>query len=116
MRFEFYTEALENVPKLSVDGTVDNSIHFSHWEGNSAPTEVKADTSTEIALNLVASPNRAVLTQRIALVTNNHFATDRALACWTLLTGDRALPYRDLLISAAEAGDFSEYSSDDGVR
>ena len=59
MRFEFYTEALENVPKLSVDGTVDNSIHFSHWQGNTTPAEVKADTSTEIALNLVASPNRS---------------------------------------------------------
>ena len=116
MRFEFYTEALENVPKLSVDGTVDNSIHFSHWEGNSTPTEVKADTSTEIALNLVASPNRAALTQGIELVTNNHFDTDGALSCWTVLTGERALRYRDLLISAAEAGDFSEYSSDDGVR
>src|SRR5689334_10638835 len=116
MRFEFYTEALENVPKLSVDGTVGNSIHFSHWEGNSTPTEVKADTSTEIALNLVASPNRAALTQGIELVTNNHFDTDGALSCWTVLTGERALRYRDLLISAAEAGDFSEYSSDDGVR
>ena len=116
MRFEFYTDALENVPKLSVDGTVDNSIHFSHWEGNSTPTEVKADTSTEIALNLVASPNRAALTQGIELVTNNHFDTDGALSCWTVLTGERALAYRDLLISAAEAGDFSEYSSDDGVR
>src|SRR5262245_3452206 len=116
MRFEFYSEALENVPKLSVDGTVDNSIHFSHWEGNSTPTEVKADTSTGIALNLVASPNCAALTQGIELVTNNHFDTDGVLSCWTVLTGERALAYRDLLISAAEAGDFSEYSSDDGVR
>src|ERR1044072_6459908 len=116
MRFEFYTDALENVPKLSVDGTVDNSIHFSHWEGNSTPTEVKADTSTEIALNLVASPNRATLTQGIELVTNNHFDTDGALSCWTVLAGQRALAYRDLLISAAEAGDFSEYSSDEGVK
>ena len=116
MRFEFYTEALENVPKLSVDGTVDNSIHFSHWEGNSTPTEVKADTSTEIALNLVASPNRAALTKGIELVTNNHFDTDGVLSCWTVLTGERVLAYRDLLISAAEAGDFSEFSSDDGVR
>src|SRR5690349_2781831 len=116
MRFEFYTDALENVPKLSVDGTVDNSIHFSHWEGNSTPTEVKADTSTEIALNLVASPNFRALTQGIELVTNNHFDTDGTLSCWTDLNGERALAYRDLLISAAEAGDFSEYSSDDGVR
>ena len=116
MRFEFYTEALANVPKLSVDGTVDNSIHFSHWEGNRTPAEVKADTSTEIALNLVASPNRAALTNGIELVTNNHFDTDGTLSCWTVLTGERALEYRDLLIAAAEAGDFSEHSSDEGVR
>jgi len=116
MRFEFYTEALANVPKLSVDGTVDNSIHFSHWEGNATPAELKADTSTEIAVNLVASPNRAALTNGIELVTNNHFDTDGVLSVWTVLNGERALAYRDLLISAAEAGDFSEYSSDDGVR
>jgi len=116
MRFEFYTEALANVPKLSVDGTVDNSIHFSHWEANATPAEVKADTSTEIALNLVASPNRVALTNGIELVTNNHFDTDGVLSVWTVLNGERALAYRDLMISAAEAGDFSEYSSDDGVR
>jgi hypothetical protein len=116
MRFEFYSEALDNVPKLSVDGTVDNSIHFSHWQGNTTPAEVKADTSTEIALNLVASPNRAALTNGIELVTNNHFDTDGTLSVWTVLNGERALPYRDLLIAAAEAGDFSEHSSDDGVR
>src|SRR5689334_15419179 len=115
MRFEFYTEALANVPKLSVDGTVDNSIHFSHWQGNTTPAELKADTSTEIALNLVASPNRA-LTNGIELVTNNHFDTDGVLSVWTVLNGERALAYRDLLVSAAEAGDFSEHTSDDGVR
>ena len=116
MRFEFYTEALDNVPKLSVDGTVDNSIHFSHWQGNTTPPEVKADTSTEIALNLVASPNKAELTKGIDLVTNNHFDTDGVLSVWTVLTGERALAHRELLIAAAEAGDFSEHSTDDGVR
>ncbi|HKN83476.1 MAG TPA: DUF6687 family protein [Pyrinomonadaceae bacterium] len=116
MRFEFYTDAIESIPKLSVDGTVDNAIHFSHWQGNNTPTEVKADTSTEIALNLVASPNRDVLTEGIKLVTNNHFDTDGVLSVWTVLNGERALAYRDLLVAAAEAGDFSEYSSDDGVR
>jgi hypothetical protein len=116
MRFEFYSEALANVPKLSVDGTVDNSIHFSHWEGNNTPAELKADTSTGIALNLVASANRETLTNGIELVTNNHFDTDGVLSVWTVLTGERALAYRDLLVAAAEAGDFSEYSSDDGVR
>ena len=32
MRFEFYHPGLDGVEKLSVDGTVSNSIHFSHWE------------------------------------------------------------------------------------
>src|SRR5215216_7270191 len=99
MRFEFYSEALENVPKLSVDGTVENSIHFSHWEGNRTPAEVKADTSTEIALNLVGSPERERLTEGIELVTNNHFDTDGVLSVWTVLTGERALGLREKLIA-----------------
>ena len=116
MRFEFYSEAIANVPKLSVDGTVDNAIHFSHWKGNKTPASVKADTSTEIALNLVTAPNREDLTQGIDLVTNNHFDTDGVLSVWTMLNGEQALPLRDQLIAAAEAGDFSELSSEDGVR
>ena len=116
MRFEFYTDALENTPKLSVDGVVPNSIHLSHWEGNETPAELKADTSTEIALNLVASPKQDVFTQGVDLVVNNHFDCDGVLSCWVVLNGERALEHRDLLIAAAEAGDFSEHSSDDGVR
>jgi hypothetical protein len=116
MRFQFYSEALAGVPKLSVDGTVANSVHFSHWNGNETATELKADTSTEIALNLVSSPDKDQFTNNIDLVTNNHFDTDGMLSVWTVMTGEAALKYRDVLISAAEAGDFSEYSSADGVR
>lgn len=116
MRFEYYHAGLNDVRKLSVDGTVSNSIHFSHWEGNRTPAAVKADTSTEIALNLVASPEREKLTEGIELVTNNHYDTDGVLSVWTVLTGRRALELREKLIAAAEAGDFSEYSSRDGVR
>lgn len=116
MRFEFYSDAIADVPKLSVDGTVDNSIHFSHWQGNHTPTEVKADTSTEIALNLVASPDKGKLIHDVDLVTNNHFDTDGALSVWTVLNGERALDFKQILIDAAEAGDFSEFSSVNGVR
>jgi hypothetical protein len=116
MKFEYYSDEIANVPKLSVDGTVDNAIHFSHWKGNQTPSSVKADTSTEIALNLVAAPNRDELTQGIDLVTNNHFDTDGVLSVWTVLTGERALELRDKLIAAAEAGDFSELSTKEGVR
>lgn len=116
MRFEYYHSGLDAVRKLSIDGTVSNSVHFSHWEGNRTPAAVKADTSTEIALNLVGSPERERLTEGIELVTNNHFDTDGVLSVWTVLTGERALELREKLIAAACAGDFSEYSSQDGVR
>ena len=116
MRFEFYHSGLDDVPKLSVDGTVSNSIHFSHWQGNETPAEVKADTSTEIALNLVAAPDRNELTRGIELVTNNHFDTDGVLSVWTVLTGERALELREQLIPAAEAGDFSEFTNEQAVR
>lgn len=116
MRFEFYTAALDDVPKLSVDGTVDNSIHFSHWNGNETPAQLKADTSTEIALNLVAAPNRDEFTRGIELVTNNHFDTDGVLSVWTVLNGERALDRREQLIPAAEAGDFSEFKTEAAVR
>ena len=116
MRFEYYHPGLADTPKLSVDGTVDNAVHFSHWQGNQTPAELKADTSTEIALNLVAAPNRNELTQGIDLVTNNHFDTDGVLSVWTVLTGERALALREQLIAAAEAGDFSELRNEAAVR
>src|SRR5215813_4023594 len=116
MKFEFYHEGLANTPKLSVDGIVDNAVHFSHWKGNKTAPAVKADTSTEIALNLVAAPDRDELTQGIELVTNNHFDTDGVLSVWTVLNGERALDFRDQLIAAAVAGDFSEMSTVAGVR
>ncbi|HEY3037207.1 MAG TPA: DUF6687 family protein [Pyrinomonadaceae bacterium] len=116
MRFEFYHSGLDAVPKLSVDGTVSNSVHFSHWEGNETPAQLKADTSTEIALNLVGAPNRDKLTRGIELVTNNHFDTDGVLSVWTVLTGERALELREKLIPAAEAGDFSEFPNENAVR
>src|SRR6266849_3810308 len=116
MRFEYYSDAIATSPKLSVDGTVDNAIHLSHWKGNETPASVKADTSTEIALNLVAAPDPDKLTQGIDLVTNNHFDTDGVLSVWTVLTGAPALELHDKLIATAEAGDFSELSTEDGVR
>jgi hypothetical protein len=116
VKFEFYSDAIASVPKLSVDGTVDNAVHFSHWKGNRTPPSVKADTSTEIALNLLAATDRDQLTHGIDLVTNNHFDTDGVLSVWTVLMGEAALELREKLIAAAEAGDFCELSSEDGVR
>jgi hypothetical protein len=116
MRFEFYHEGLAGVPKLSVDGTVGDAVHLSHWEGNATPEELRADTSTEIALNFVASPRRAELAEGIEVVTNNHFDTDGVLSVWTVLNGERAPGLKDELVAAAEAGDFSEFPGERAVR
>jgi len=116
MRFEYYHAGLAGVPKLSVDGLVPNSVHFSHWQGNETPTAVKADSSTEIALNVVASPARAELTRGLELVTNNHFDTDGVLSVWTMLAGERALALRSALVAAAEAGDFSANTGAPAIR
>ena len=116
MRFEYYHAELESVPKLSVDGLVPNAVHLTHWQGNRTPARLKADTSTEIALNLAAAPDRAELTRGIELVTNNHFDTDGVLSVWAVLNGPRALDLRAELIAAAEAGDFSEYTTPQGIR
>jgi hypothetical protein len=94
------------------DGTVPGAvIDLSHWEGNHTPPELAADTSTESALAFARSG------ARIEIAVNNHFDADGALSVFALVRSDVALAHADLLIAAAEAGDFDEWPSDDrGLR
>ncbi|HWS86572.1 MAG TPA: DUF6687 family protein [Pyrinomonadaceae bacterium] len=116
MRFEFYHEGLSDAPLLSVDGTVEGALHLSHWEGNGTPEELRADTSTEIALNFAAWPRREEWARGVEVITNNHFDADGVLSVWSVLNGERALGLRGELVSAAEAGDFSEFPNEAAVR
>ena len=116
MRFEFYHEGLGGAPLLSVDGTVEGALHLSHWEGNETPGELRADTSTEIALNFARWPRRGEWARGVEVVTNNHFDADGVLSVWAVLNGERALALKGELVSAAEAGDFSEFPNEDAVR
>jgi hypothetical protein len=113
-RFEFIEESYAGeIPAISCDGLVPGaSLDLTHWQGNKTPSQFKADTSTEIALNFVAS-SRATSEWADAVVVNNHFDTDGILSIWTLLELERALSHRNLLIAAAEAGDFDEWPRDD---
>lgn len=94
------------------DGVVpDAALDLSHWEGNKTPADLKADTSTEIALRFARGGGS------IDLAVNNHFDTDGALAVYALLHSDVALAHADLLVAAAEAGDFDEWPDDErGLR
>ncbi len=113
-RFEFVEESYEgDIPAISCDGLVPGAfLDLTHWQGNNTPARFKADTSTEIALNFVASS--AASTQWAgAVVVNNHFDTDGVLSIWTLLEPEQALRHRDLLVATAEAGDFDEWPADE---
>src|ERR1044071_4425111 len=112
-RFEFvegpYTGA---APAICCDGLVPGLVlELSHWTGNRTPLEFKADTSTEMALKFVGS--QASLTLAGAPIVNNHFDVDGVMAIWVLLEPEQAAASRDLLVAAAEAGDFDEWPGED---
>jgi hypothetical protein len=109
-RFQFVEDAYEaKMPAISCDGLVPGAaLDLTHWQGNRTPSQYKADTSTEIALKFVGSPE-AVDRWANAMVVNNHFDTDGLLSIWVLLEPEQAMAHRDLLVAAAEAGDFDEW-------
>src|ERR1700677_4879609 len=109
-RFQFVEDAYEgDAPGISCDGLVPGAaLDLTHWQGNRTPRHFKADTSTEIALNFIGSPEAAEQWAD-AVVVNNHFDTDGLLSIWVLLDPARATACRDLLVAAAEAGDFDEW-------
>jgi hypothetical protein len=109
-RFQFVEETYEgNIPAISCDGLVPGAaLDLTHWQGNRTPQQYKADTSTEIALNFAGSAE-AVSRWAGAVVVNNHFDTDGVLSIWILVDPDQAMTRRELLIAAAESGDFDEW-------
>ncbi len=93
------------------DGLVDGcKLQLSHWGGNATPAELKRDTSVEIAMAAVESGVRATL------VANNHFDADGVIAVFTLLHPEMAREHRDVLVAAAEAGDFEEWTTPEGMK
>jgi hypothetical protein len=91
-------------------------LDVTHWTGNETPDNLYADTSTGMALNLAKQmddyPEFATAT-----VLNNHFDTDGVLSVWwACLEPEKALGFETLLIQGAEAGDFGEWSSEEGAN
>ena len=108
-RFQFVEESYNGAHRPSVaTAWFRVPLDLTHWQGNRTPSRYKADTSTEIALNFVGSPE-ASSEWADAVVVNNHFDTDGLLSIWVLLDPEEAMARRDLLIAAAEAGDFDEW-------
>ena len=120
-KFQFvpYGESSPAWPSLSCDGKVPGTtMDLTHWTNNETPDSIYADTSTEIALNFAHA--RAVQSawreHDDAVVVNNHYDVDGVLSVYACVNPKHALTHRALMIAAAEAGDFGEWSSDDGVK
>jgi len=98
---------------IACDGLVEGAwLDASHWAGNRTPAELKADTSTEIALRLA---ERGV--PKGSQIANNHFDADGVLAVFALLEPEVAIRHSKLITAAAEASDFDEWPDDDrGLR
>jgi hypothetical protein len=116
MSLSFHFEHPDHpLPQVDLRIFVDNTsphyrdgqdLELSHWNPNNTPERFLADTSTEIVLNyltLVGAP-------KDGLVINNHLDVDGILSVFALLNQDLALLHRDLLLGAAETGDFWAFS------
>jgi hypothetical protein len=112
-RFVFVAGRYEGVePAIGCDGLVPGAaLDLTHWQGNHTPPELKADTSTEIALRFIARPESERWNG--AVVVNNHFDTDGLLSVWVLLNPAAAPAHSGLLVAAAEAGDFDEWPANE---
>jgi len=115
-RFVGEGEAFSESPSISCDGRIPGvTLELTHWNGNETPDELYADTSTEMALKLATNIKYAN-NLKDAWVLNNHYDTDGVLSVWACLEPEQAMRHKDLMIAAAEAGDFGEWNSDQGVK
>ncbi len=88
---------------------------YSHWrDAPAAPPELADDTSTGILLRAAADSARWLA--GFARVANDHIDADGLLAIAVACNPDVALAHAQLLIGAAEAGDFSEWPGEPAFR
>lgn len=106
-----YSE-LSGKPNIVVDGAAqdDTVLTLGHWPGSGSPAEFRADTSTEIVLNYLETPDaKRQYAPKARVVSNNHFDEDGLCSVWAMLHPKHAQQQRDLLVDVATAGDFSHY-------
>lgn len=87
-----------NHPQLTV---------LSHWKGANTHADLKADTSTEIALNAIYKQPELLNSKA---VTASHFDIDGFIGVYALLYPEQAKKYSEVFIQMALIGDFREYN------
>jgi hypothetical protein len=103
------------IPNIIVDGTANEgtTVTLSHWRRSGTPVELAADTSTEIVFKYLDTPRFHVEAE---VVSNNHFDDDGVFGVFTLTNTGIASKHRELLIDAAQAGDFNVYKDRNAAR
>jgi hypothetical protein len=111
MHFDYAPWGREARPgAVACDGLVPGAqLDLSHWSHNRTPAHLKRDTSVEIALAFAEERDR----HDVEIITNNHFDADGVLAVWTLLRPELAKKHAELIVAAAECGDFDEWPDDE---
>ena len=106
------------MPNIMADSgrTASTVLELSHWPGNKTPAKFKADTSTEIALNFLASDDLSKYLSEINWVSSDHYDIDGLLSVWVLTQGKNALKNFELLRDVATIGDFDKYVSDESLK
>ena len=101
-----------SVRTMYVDGTAGAQfregvdVELSHWRPNKTEEHYKAGTSTEICFKYLHLNKE----RKYDLVVNNHLDVDGVLSVFVLTHPTLALANEDVLIHAAEAGDFWAWS------
>ena len=118
MRYVPYGPELEGVPNIVVDGRGNDAtvLVLSHWPRNSTPSELKADSSTEIVLNYLRSPQRETYRRGTEAVSNNHYDVDGLMSLWAMLNPEAALEHAELLVAVGECGDFDRWSGERATK
>ncbi len=118
MQYVSYGPELTGVPNVIVDGLANAAtvLALSHWPRSSTPEELKADTSAEIVLNYLRSPDAEALRGDAEAVSNNHFDIDGLMGLWALLNPEEALEHAELLVAIAECGDFERWSGEHAAK
>lgn len=101
---------------LSVDGICPKGLNLSHWPGNRTPQAFKADTSTEICLNFIESPDYLKANEEYFVISNNHYDTDGFLSVAAILYPELSLDNKEHLIQTAVTGDFRRYTTDSALK
>jgi hypothetical protein len=80
----------------------ETDLELSHWRPNRTPAEYRAGTSTEICFRFLGNPRPGSWTAAV----NNHLDVDGILSVYVLVESSHAQATRQMIIEAAEIGDF----------